>query len=234
MIYRTLTQKLQSLAKSFPIIALMGPRQSGKTTLVKQVFSHLPYVSLEDLDQRSFAENDTRSFLHKYSEGAVIDEAQNAPALFSYLQTIVDHNQKPGQFILTGSQNFTLSAQISQTLAGRISLLTLLPFSLQELKNERHSLVMNPDECIFKGSYPRLYSHQIHPTDWYPSYIRTYVERDVRQLKNIHDLSRFQIFLKLCAGRIGQLLNLSSLGNECGITHVTARQWLSVLESSYT
>ncbi len=232
MIYRTLTKKLLSLAKQFPVIGLVGPRQSGKTTLVKQLFSHLPYVSLEDLDQRSIAQNDTRAFLDRFKDGVVIDEAQNAPAVFSYLQTLVDQNQQPGQFILTGSQNFTLTEKITQTLAGRIALLTLLPLSLEELK-EAEDLIGSSDDMIFKGGYPRIFNNHMDPTDWYPSYIRTYVERDVRQITSINDLNRFQVFLKLCSGRIGQLLNLSSLANDCGISHTTARQWLSVLESSY-
>jgi Predicted ATPase (AAA+ superfamily) len=232
MIYRILTKKLLSLAKQFPVLGIIGPRQSGKTTLAKELFSHLPYVTLEDLDERFLAQSDTRAFLDRYPKGAVIDEVQNAPEVFSYLQAIVDQNQTPGQFILTGSQNFTLSANISQTLAGRIALLSLLPLSIEELKASNYES-SDLDTLIFKGGYPRIYNNEINPVDWYPNYIRTYVERDVRQIKNISDLNRFQAFLKLCSGRIGQILNLSSLANDCGISHVTARQWLSILESSY-
>lgn len=235
MISRTLGKKLTSLAQQFPAIGLVGPRQSGKTTLVKTLFKHLPYVNLEDLNQRYLAQNDTKGFLDKYaSSGVVIDEVQNVPAIFSYLQTIIDENQIPGQFILTGSQNFTLSENISQTLAGRIALLSLLPLSIQELQASGYDATISTNELIFKGSYPSLYQRPtINPTDWYLYYIKTYVERDVRQVKNLTDLNRFQAFLKLCSGRIGQILNLTSLANDCGISHVTARQWISILETSY-
>lgn len=232
MIARTLEKKLKQLAKVLPIVALMGPRQSGKTTLVKHVFRGMPYVSLEDLDTRRSAEEDPRGFLSNYRTGAIFDEIQRAPELFSYLQTIVDQKKQTAQFILTGSQNFLLHEKISQTLAGRVSLLKLMPLSLEELNNTSHQLA-EADDYIFKGFYPRLYAHSIEPGDWYPNYIQTYVERDVRQMKNIGDLSTFEKFIKLCAGRVGQLLNLSSLATECGITHNTAKAWLSLLEASF-
>lgn len=232
MIPRTISDKLLLLAQQFPVIGVVGPRQSGKTTLVKALFSHLPYVNLEDINQRYLAQNDTKSFLDKYSSGVVIDEIQNVPDLFSYIQVMVDKNQVAGQFILTGSQNFSLSENISQTLAGRIALLSLLPLSIQELKGSRYA-VTDYEELLFKGTYPSLYKSPVSPTDWYPNYIKTYVERDVRQLKNVSDLNRFQTFVKLCSGRIGQILNLTSLANDCGISHVTARQWISILEASY-
>lgn len=231
MITRTLAQKLLSLAQQFPVIGLLGPRQSGKTTLVQTLFPHLPYINLEDTNQRSFAQRDPIAFLDKYNAGVVLDEVQHAPDLFSHIQVLVDRNKMAGQFIITGSQNFSLSERISQTLAGRISLSTLLPLSMEELQFNHHG--MTEDELIFQGGYPGLYERLISPTDWYPNYIRTYVERDLRLIKNITDLSRFQTFIKLCSGRVGQILNLSSLATDCGISHVTARQWISILEESY-
>jgi predicted AAA+ superfamily ATPase len=234
MIPRILSEKILSLAQQFPVIGLIGPRQSGKTTLVQTLFKHLPYINLEDINQRYLAQNDPTSFLDKYKTGVVLDEIQNVPHLFSHIQIMVDQNQMPGQFILTGSQNFSLSQHISQTLAGRIALLSLLPLSIQELKANNRANI-DYEQLIFQGGYPSLYKYKdpFDPTDWYPNYIKTYVERDVRQIKNITDLNRFQAFLKLCSGRIGQILNLTSLANDCGISHVTAREWISVLETSY-
>jgi len=192
----------------------------------------MDYVSLEDLDTREFALNDPRGFLATYNKGAVIDEVQRAPKLFSYIQTAVDSRSKTGQFILTGSQNILLGENLSQTLAGRAAILKLLPLSLEELKNTAYELP-SAEDYIFTGFYPRIYDKKIAPVDWYPNYIQTYVERDVRLIKNISDLIVFQRFVRMCAGRIGQMLNLSSLGNDCGITHNTARAWLSILETSY-
>ncbi|OGL44996.1 MAG: AAA family ATPase [Candidatus Schekmanbacteria bacterium RBG_16_38_10] len=232
MIKRTISKKLKSLSSRFPVISVIGPRQSGKTTLVKHVFSRLQYVSLEDLDTRDFALHDPRGFLSTYNKGVIIDEVQRVPALFSYIQTAVDKKNSACQFILTGSQNILIQENISQTLAGRVAILKLLPLSLEELKHTPYEL-NNAEKYIFKGFYPRIYDKKIAPSDWYPNYIQTYVERDVRLLKNIENLNIFQKFVKMCAGRAGQILNLSSLGNECGITHNTARSWLSILESSY-
>ncbi len=232
MLIRQLAPKLQQLAKKFPLLAITGPRQAGKTTLAQLVFSQKKYVSLEDLDQREYAMNDPRGFLMHYQEGAIIDEVQRVPELFSYLQTHVDKIGKAGQFILTGSQNFLLLDKINQSLAGRIAITKLLPLSLQEL-NLNNIRLTTPEASIFSGFYPGLYQRDIPPQDWYPSYIQTYLERDVRQIKNIVDLSQFQTFLKMCANRVGQLLNLSSLANDCGITHNTAKAWLSLLEASY-
>ncbi|MFH1227125.1 MAG: ATP-binding protein [Planctomycetota bacterium] len=232
MIKRELSAKLKALAGKFPVVSVVGPRQSGKTTLVKSLFAGWSYVSLEDLDQREFALKDPKGFLATHDKGAVIDEIQRAPQLFSYIQTEVDRSRKPGRFILTGSQNILLQENISQSLAGRTAILKLLPFSIGELRNTAYRSGQ-AGEYIFKGFYPRLYDKKITPADWYPNYIQTYVERDVRLVKNISDLNTFQKFIRMCAGRIGQVLNLSSLGNECGITHNTARAWLSVLESSY-
>ena len=232
MIKRTLSKKLKSLASKFPVVSVIGPRQSGKTTLVRYVFPRLQYVSLEDLDTRDFALHDPKGFLSTFSKGVIIDEVQRVPSLFSYIQTAVDKKNSACQFILTGSQNILLQENISQTLAGRVAILKLLPLSFEELKNTPYEL-NNADQYIFKGFYPRIYDKKINPSDWYPNYIQTYVERDVRLLKNIGNLNTFQKFVKMCAGRTGQILNLSSLGNECGITHNTAKSWLSILESSY-
>lgn len=225
-------EKLKALASKFPVVSVIGPRQSGKTTLVRNVFADMDYVSLEDLDTREFAVTDPRGFLATHGKGAIIDEAQRAPGLFSYIQTAVDKTSKMGQFILTGSQNILLAENLSQTLSGRVAILRLLPFSIAELKETGYNL-HTLEEYMFTGFYPRIYDKRISPVDWYPNYIQTYVERDVRLIKNISDLNAFQKFVKMCAGRTGQCLNLSSLGNDCGITHNTAKAWLSILEATY-
>lgn len=227
-----MARKLITLSQKFPVVAVLGPRQSGKTTLVKTVFADKEYISLEEPDRREFASTDPRGFLAGLREGAILDEIQRVPSLFSYLQTLVDSRQEMGQFILTGSHNYLLQENISQTLAGRVAFLKLLLFSLEELQTGDIA-VSDPETLIYKGFYPPLYDRDISPADWYPNYIMTYIERDVRLIKNITDLDAFQRFVKMCAGRIGQLLNLSSLGDDCGITHNTAKAWLSVLEASY-
>ncbi|MFH0796294.1 MAG: ATP-binding protein [Candidatus Omnitrophota bacterium] len=232
LIKRILSTKLKTLARKFPVITVVGPRQSGKTTLVKMAFPQMPYVSLEDLDTREFALSDPRGFLSTHHKGAIIDEVQRVPHLLSYIQTMVDKRQTGGQFILTGSQNILLQEKISQTLAGRTALLTLAPLSLEELIGTSYEMP-NSEDYILKGFYPRIYDRKIPPHDWYPNYIQTYIERDARLIKNISDLNTFQKFVRMCAGRTGQALNLSSLGNDCGITHNTAKAWISVLESSY-
>lgn len=231
MIKRTAEKELLLLAGLFKTVAVIGPRQSGKTTLVRTVFSNKPYVSLENPDIRSFAEQDPRGFLDQYPDGAILDEAQRTPQLFSYLQQVLDESNETGQFILTGSNNFLLQESISQSLAGRVAYLQLLPFSLSELK---HSVeIADGDEMIFKGLYPPVYDRGIPPDKWFQNYIRTYIERDVRQLKNISNLSVFEKFIRLCAGRCGQLLNLSSLAIETGVDHKTIASWIGVLESSF-
>lgn len=228
MIERTLASKMLSLAEKFQVITLTGPRQSGKTTLVRAVFPDMDYVSLEEPDIRQIALNDPRGFLSNYPNGAILDEIQNTPNLFSYIQRIVDENRET-HFILTGSSNFLLMEKISQTLAGRTVVLHLLPFSLSEL-----SPFPEPYEAlIFKGQYPRIYDREISPNDFYPSYIQTYVDRDVRMMKNIGEINSFIQFTQLCAGRIGQPLNYASLANDAGISPNTAKSWISVLESSY-
>ena len=232
MITRSLETKLKQLAKQMPAIAVIGPRQAGKTTLVRKVFSDKPYISLEDLEVREFAETDPRGFLAQYQTGAIFDEIQRVPTLLSYLQTIIDEQPKNGRFILTGSHNYLLQQHVAQTLAGRVAMLTLLPLSLEEL-NQSSAKLQTVEQYLFTGCYPRIYDQKLDPTKWYQDYIQTYIERDVRLIKNISDLHTFQKFIKLCAGRIGQILNLSSLANDCGITHNTAKAWLSVLESSY-
>ncbi|MBI2119465.1 MAG: ATP-binding protein [Elusimicrobia bacterium] len=232
MIIRTLGHKLKSIATKFPIVTLVGPRQSGKTTLAKLTFPRHSYVSLEDLDIREFAQTDPRGFLSNNPPPIILDEIQRVPALFSYLQTAVDSKDKEGQYILTGSQNFLLEGAISQTLAGRTAILTLLPLTLKESKKFGHQS-KNLDDCMLKGFYPRVYAKKIDPLDWYSGYVQTYIEKDIRLIKEITNLTTFQRFIKLCAGRTGQLLNLSSLGNDCGISHNTARSWLSLLESTF-
>jgi hypothetical protein len=223
---------LRRLARSFPVVAVTGPRQSGKTTLVRAAFPGKPYVSLEDPDERAFALEDPRAFLGRFARGAILDEAQRAPDLFSYLQTRVDGRRTAGQFVLTGSQQFGLMAGITQSLAGRVGLLHLLPFALAEMKAQG-KLDASLPKVLFRGLYPALLSRRVAPPLWYASYVATYVERDVRQVAAISDLAAFRRFLRMCAARCGQLLNLSSIGNDCGISHVTARAWLTVLEASY-
>ena len=231
-IKRTLNDKLVDMAGKYPVITLTGPRQSGKSTLLKHTFPEYQYLSLEDLDLREFATNDPRGFLATYPRRCIIDEAQRVPSLFSYIQTHVDKEDETGMFIMSGSHNFLLMENISQSLAGRTAILRLLPFSHEEMK-EGGVLPRSLNEEIFTGAYPRIYDKAIPPTDYYPNYIQTYVERDVRMMKNIGDLDKFVRFIKLCAGRIGQLLNLSSLANDCGISVPTASAWISVLEASY-
>jgi len=232
MINRSATTILKKLSKGYPVITITGPRQSGKTTLARAVFKHKPYVSLEEPDRMEFANEDPRGFLAQYPDGAILDEVQRCPSLFSYIQSIVDNSGRPGFFVLTGSQQFGLISSITQSLAGRVGFLQLLPFSLYELKSNG-ILPKSVDEILLKGLYPPVYDRRLSPSSWYANYAFTYIERDVRQMVNVRDLSTFQKFVRMCAARIGQLLNLSGLANDCGITHNTARAWLSVLEASY-
>lgn len=222
------------LYKKFPVIAILGPRQSGKTTLAKATFAKHAYVSFENPRTREFAQNEPEKFLltHKNDYGIIIDEFQNVPQILSYIQLDVDSQKRNSYFILTGSQNFLMNQTITQSLAGRVAMLTLQPLSLQELIKNK-ILPNNVSEVIFNGFYPRLYDEHFTPERLYPSYLQTYVERDVRQIVNIGDLGAFQKFLQLCAARIGNLLNLSDLASVCGISTTTARRWISVLEASY-
>lgn len=232
MVRRDAERILRELARSYPVVAITGPRQSGKTTLTRVAFPNKPYVSLEELDQREFAEEDPRGFLARYPDGAILDEVQRCPGLLSYLQGVVDQAGRSGMFILTGSQQFGLLAGITQTLAGRVALLHLLPFTLTELESGGWA-ARHLDTLLCMGCYPPVHDRQPTPSVWYANYVQTYVERDVRQMINVRDLSPFRRFVRMCAGRIGQLLNLSGLANDCGITHNTAKAWLSVLEASY-
>jgi len=248
MLKRTLEKKLKEAAKQYPVVTLTGPRQSGKTTLVRMTFSDCDYVSLEEPDHRAFALEDPRGFLSQFPEKVILDEIQRAPDLFSYIQTIVDTKNISGQFILTGSQNFLLLQKISQSLAGRCAVLHLLPFTLSELR-QRRSLSIDAigrrlpgknrflkeelPSVLFKGFYPRIHDKNLNPVDWVGYYYQTYIERDVRDVVNVGDLESFSRFVRLCAGRNGQLLNLSSLANDCGITHTTSKRWISILEASF-
>ncbi len=210
MIFRTAIQELTDLASVFKAVAIIGPRQSGKTTLVRHVFKTKPYVSLENPDTRLFASEDPRGFLSNYPQGAILDEIQRTPELFSYLQEVLDTSPEKGRFILTGSNNFLLQENIGQSLAGRIGYLQLLPLSIQEIGQRADSL----DQLMLQGGYPELYDQNIPASKWYANYIRTYLERDVRMIKNIGNLYTFEKFLRLCAGRTGQLLNMNSLAVE--------------------
>jgi predicted AAA+ superfamily ATPase len=232
MIARTLETKLRELAGYYPVVAVTGPRQSGKTTLCQMTYPEKPYVSLEALDIRDFVQNDPRGFLAQYAGGAVIDEVQHVPELLTYLQSDIDALPDPGRFILTGSQHFGLSQSISQSLAGRCGILVLLPPSIKELF-EFPSAPDNLFSLLWQGAYPRIYDRNIPAQQWLADYTATYVQRDVRQLINVSDLHAFSGFLKLCAGRTSQEINLSTLGSDAGVSHNTARAWLSVLETSY-
>lgn len=232
MIERIAASKIEQLATSFKSVAITGPRQSGKTTLSKSLFPEKPYLSLENPDVRRFALEDPRGFLSRYESGAIFDEVQRAPELFSYLQVILDDSSEPGRFILTGSNNFLLQQNISQTLAGRVAILNLLPFSTEELFKQTAD-VLDENQLIFKGLYPPIYEPGIPPEDWFPNYLRTYIDRDVRQIKNITDLIVFERFIRLLAGGNGQELNLTSLAVETGVDTKTVQSWIGILESSF-
>ncbi|KKQ12017.1 MAG: hypothetical protein US22_C0005G0006 [candidate division TM6 bacterium GW2011_GWF2_36_6] len=233
-IKRTLEASLINYASKFPVVAVIGPRQSGKTTLTRETFPNHKYFSLEDPDTMEFIQNDPRGLLEKDygTAGIILDEFQNEPKILSYIQGIVDNNRRPGYFIITGSHNFLMNQAITQSLAGRVALLTLLPLSIKELKDAK-LLTDNSDTSIFNGGYPDIFSRNILPTEFYPNYTKTYVERDVRQLTNVVSLSDFQKFMRLCAGRIGQILNVSSLADDCNISVPTVNAWLSILQASY-
>lgn len=232
MIQRIAQEKLEQLAQSFKAVAVIGPRQSGKTTLVKTTFPKMKYVSLENPDLRNFALEDPRGFIDNYPDGAILDEIQRTPLLFSYLQEVLDNSDKKGLFILTGSNNFLLQENISQTLAGRIGYITLLTFTVDELKWS-NTKIKSDNEWMFTGFYPPIHDQKIKPTDWVPNYIKTYIERDVRQIKNITDLYVFEKFMRIVAGRTGQELNLSSISVEVGVDVKTIQSWIGILESSF-
>ncbi len=230
MIKREAENELCKLSCQFKAVAIVGPRQSGKTTLARYAFPEKLYVSLENPDTRQFAIEDPRGFLDQFPDGAILDEAQRVPGLFSYLQQRLDEDTRTGMFIITGSNNFLLQENITQSLAGRVAYLYLLPFSASELSGEIGDDVR---EFMFKGGYPPIYDQPVEAGKWHSNYTRTYVERDVRQIKNLINLITFERFMKLCAGRTGQLLNMNNLAIETGVDHKTIQSWLGVLESSF-
>ncbi len=231
LVQRQIEGVLRNQSQQYPVITLTGPRQSGKTTLAKMVFPDKEYISLEDLDIREFAKQDPRGFLNKLPDGGIIDEVQRVPDLLSYIQTIVDNKQIMGQFILTGSAQFELLESITQSLAGRTAMLKLLPFSFNEL--QKISSLSKTDEFLLYGFFPGIHRRHLNPTNAYRNYVETYLERDVRKIKNIHNISLFKKFVHLCAGRVGQIFNKENLANEVGVSQPTIQSWVSVLEASY-
>jgi len=231
MIPRQLAAQATRCFERYPVITLTGPRQSGKTTLVRALFPGKPYVNLEHPGTREFAQSDPEAFLGQFAEGAVIDEIQRVPELTSYIQVAVDERGQNGQFVLTGSHQFSLREAINQSLAGRTAILRLLPLSLRELQSSTG--LPELDELLWRGLYPRVHAHGIPPDQAYSDYFETYIERDLRHILHVKDLTLFQRFVRLCAGRVGQLVNLNSLAADTGISQPTAREWLSVLESSF-
>jgi predicted AAA+ superfamily ATPase len=233
MIQRGAANKIKQLARKFPAVGLLGPRQSGKTTLAKELFPKKPYISFENQDNVLLATKDPRAFLGQYKNGAIFDEIQRVPQLLSYMQGVIDAQpNKVGLFIITGSQNLLLLESISQTLAGRIAFIHLLPFSYTELEGSKYGK-QSLNKLILNGGYPRLYDKKINPVDYYPNYLLTYVERDVRQIKNITNLALFQRFLKVCASRVGQEVNYTSIGNDTGVDQKTIMSWFGILEASF-
>ena len=228
MIQRTIAKRLSAVARQYPVVAVTGPRQSGKTTLVRSVFPDMPYVSLEDIDRRQFAEADPRGFLGAYPHGAILDEIQRVPGLLSYIQTLVDEQKGGIRFVLTGSNQFLLMKSVAQSLAGRIALLKLMPFTFAELPPRDDAA-----ERIRLGGYPRIVDQKLDPYDWHLNYIETYVEKDLKEIVRVVDLRAFRQFLVLLASQCGQLLNLSALGGALGISHNTAKAWIAALEQSY-
>lgn len=231
MYKREILPEIQALAKSYSVVTVVGPRQAGKTTLARHAFPNKPYVNLEDIDIQELAKSDPRSFLEKYPDGAILDEIQRAPHLLSYIQVLVDQRKEKGLFILTGSHQLELHQAVTQSLAGRTALLHLLPMSLAELTTAGFELSL--DTFLLNGGYPRIYAETLDPTKAYRNYFQTYVERDLRQMSQINDLVQFQRFIKICAGRIGQLINVEGIGNEVGVSSHTIRHWISILEASY-
>lgn len=234
MIERTIKSKIIEASQEFPVITIVGPRQSGKTTLAKSVFSKHAYISLEDYDIRERAHADPRRFLSDFPTefGLILDEIQHVPQLLSYMQTIVDQEKKNGFFVITGSNNFLVHDAISQTLAGRMAIFTLLPLSIEELQKAQ-LLPEKIETAVYNGGYPKIYASAVSIERLYKNYIQTYLERDVHQIKQVSDLSLFKKFINLCVGRVGQIVNFTSLANDCGITQNTVKSWLSLLESSY-
>ncbi len=230
MIERNLSQILKKQAGKYPVVTLTGPRQSGKTTLCKEVFKEYEYKNLEDPEVLLKAESDPKSFLKTSKKGMIVDEFQRFPKLASYIQVLVDENKQKGQFILSGSQQLELSQSVSQSLAGRTSVLKLLPFSYKEIYGDRK---IDIDEVLYKGFLPRIHDEKLDPTEAFASYVNTYVERDVRQISEVHNLRSFNLFLKLCASQIGQIVNFSKMGNDIGVSYKTITSWISLLEASF-
>jgi predicted AAA+ superfamily ATPase len=230
LINRTIEPYLRKAFKHYPVVTVTGPRQSGKTTLVRKVFPNLPYANLEHPPTREFAQSDPESFLDQFPESAILDEIQRVPELTSYIQVRVDAQQRNSRYILTGSHQYSLREAINQSLAGRTAILRLLPLSLEELGTQDHP---STDTLLWRGAYPRVHTQSIPPAQAYADYFETYIERDLRQILNIKDLTLFERFVRLCAGRVGQLLNLNSLASDVGVSQPTAREWVSVLESSF-
>ena len=229
MIDRQLESEIQILRREFPIVAILGPRQSGKTTLAQKAFPDFSYVSLEDIDNREFADSDPRGFLDRYRSNVILDEVQRVPALISYLQSHVDRLGENGRVVLTGSHNFLLMEQITQSLAGRVGLTRLLPFAAYEMRE----LQLGLPDLLFGGGYPRIYDQGIRPQTFYKNYIDTYIEKDVRQVKQITKVDDFYRFLRILAGRTAQELNMSAVAEQCGVVHGTVREWLAVLEAGF-
>lgn len=234
MIRRDIEPLFRKLAAAYPVVTVTGPRQSGKTTLCKILFPHKPYVSLEDPETRRYATEDPKGFLSNYAQGAIFDEFQRVPDLPSYLQGLVDTDPTPGRFILTGSQQFELMRRVSQSLAGRTAILRLLPLSLAELERLSPATPQqDAADAIYAGFYPRIHHRKLNPSQTLADYFSSYVERDLRELTAVHDLQRFERFVRLCAGRVGNILNLSSLSNDAGVSQPTAQAWIDLLQTSY-
>lgn len=232
MIRREIESELLECSHEYPVICITGPRQSGKTTLARKTFPKHPYVSFEDPITRGYFGEDPLGFLENYQNGAVFDEVQHVPPLFSHLQGMVDENPSPGRFVLTGSQHFGMTEQVTQSLAGRSAILELLPFSLDELRHGRF-LADDLNDAMWSGCYPPVHDRRLKPDRWYRNYLATYLQRDMRQISQVHDLDVFTRFMRLCAGNVGQLLNSSRLATELGVDHKTVRKWISVLQASY-
>lgn len=231
MIQREIRAEIEQMAREYPVVTLLGPRQGGKTTLVKEVFANKPYTNLELPEVRQLAEEDPQAFLAQYPEGAVIDEVQQVPMLLSYIQVIVDEHKQNGRYILTGSHQLDLHEKITQSLAGRTALLNLLPLSIGELL--RYQTIPDENYLLYNGFLPRIYSEQQQPTKAYRNYLQTYIERDVRKMVNVKDLNAFQKFMGVCASRVGQLINYEDICNAIGVSNNTIKHWLSILEASY-